>query len=165
VPKSFLNNLDQLYTYHYFLKPFYNKEYISLISANAQNQINKIPYHNLCQIPYSLTTNWAPVFNPKDEKNYTFLSPISVEYLKKIKELGEKYNFKLIMLPPPVSDQEKPTIDKIDKKEIEKNKLTDVFKNYFTEMIFINDSNFYSDGTHLLNAEKYVTYYKNRFMK
>jgi hypothetical protein len=102
-PFSFQNNLNQVYTYHYFLKPFYNKEYLPQFSNIVKEQIAKIPYYKFCRYPSILTSNWAPDLNSKDEINYSFLSPVSTEYLKKIKELSTKYKFKLIILPTPVS--------------------------------------------------------------
>jgi len=92
-PFSFQNNLNQIYTYHYFLKPFYNAEYSPLFTKTVNVQIQKIPYSNFCCYPYILTSNWAPDFASMDDITYTFLSPITIQYLDKIKELGFKYNF------------------------------------------------------------------------
>ena len=77
-PFSFRNNLDQVYTYHYFLKPFYTDEYKPMFSETVTEQIHKIPYYNFCRIPFILTSDWAPDFSLKDKIDYTFLSPISV---------------------------------------------------------------------------------------
>ena len=41
-PISFKNNLDTKYTYHYFLKPFFRREYKSKISEIAMEQIYQI---------------------------------------------------------------------------------------------------------------------------
>ncbi len=84
-PGSFENNLDQEYTYHYFLKPFDNSEYSSFFTETVKEQINKIPYHQFTKIPHIFATSWAPDFISRDQKDFTFLSPISVEYLTKIK--------------------------------------------------------------------------------
>ena len=110
-PKSFKNNLDEIYTYHYFLKPFYKEEYQPLFTENVNNQIHKLPYNRLRGIPYILTSNWAPKFVSKDEIGYTFLSPISAEYLLKIKELSIEHKFKLIIVPPPISFKKQLTIN------------------------------------------------------
>jgi hypothetical protein len=160
---SFLNNLDEKYTYHYFLKPFYNEEYKSLFTQTVNDQVHKIPFHFICRDPNILTTNWAPNFQAEDEKNYTFLSPISVEYLKRIKELSIKHGFTLIILPTPTSFNNKQEILAIDKNEIIKNGLANEFNGYFDQIIFLNDTSF-MDGIHLNHPEAYTKYYKDNLI-
>jgi hypothetical protein len=163
-PFSFSNNLDQIYTYHYFLKPFYKKEYMPLFTKTVFRQIHKIPYYFMCRDPFILTSDWAPNFKSKDYINYTFLSPISVEYLSKIKELSIKYKFKLIILPTPTRLSKKQFVEDIDMNEIAKTGLSDEFKNYFEKFIFLNDTNFV-DKFHLKYKNTYTVYYKNNLMK
>ncbi|MES2567352.1 MAG: hypothetical protein V4565_10820 [Bacteroidota bacterium] len=165
-PSSFLNNLNQIYTYHYFLKPFYKNEYKPLFTATVNEQIKKIPYSAFCQVPTILTSNWAPNFKSKDKIDYTFISPVSAEYLKKIKLLSIRHNFKLIILSPPVSFRKKMKFDKINKNEIAKNNFDDEFKDYFKTIIYLNDSLF-MDGTHLKKEELvyYRAFYKKTYIK
>jgi hypothetical protein len=163
-PFSFVNNLDQLFTYHYFLKPFYNKEYVPLFTKAVNNQIHKIPYYFICRDPIILTSNWAPNFKSKDDVNYTFLSPISVEYLAKIKDLSIKYKFRLIILPTPTKFSNKLFVEKINRNEIVGTGLDSEFKYYFENIIYINDTNF-TDNVHLKDKKKYSDYYKNKLMK
>lgn len=88
---AFRNNLDQIYTYHYFLKPFYTKEYKGLFTQTVKEQVKKIPCYWSSQFPESLTCDWAPDFKSKDNKDTTMLlSSVSLEYLIKIKELSGK---------------------------------------------------------------------------
>lgn len=165
-PFSFQNNLNQVFTYHYFLKPFYIDEYKSLFTKLVNEQIQKIPYSNFCRYPLILTSNWAPDFISKDSINYTFLSPVSIEYLLKIKELSIKHHFKILILPPPMSLIFKRDIEKMDKNEIVKNNLGHEFEHYFENTFYLNDSLFI-DGSHLKkkNVAYYTEYYKNKFMK
>ena len=163
-PFSFLNNLDQVYTYQYFLKPFYNEEYMPLFTKIVNVQIHKIPYCFLSREPIILTSNWAPDFKSKDGINFTFLSPISVEYFAKIKELSDINKFKLILLPTPTKLSNKLFIEKINRNEIVKTGLVNQFNDYFEKLIFINDTNF-TDNVHLKNKTKYADYYKNKLMK
>jgi len=158
-PFSFRNNLDQKYTFHYFLKPFYKNEFSNLFTENVNHQIDKIPFKDFCRVPHILATSWAPHFESMDKINYTFLSPISVEYLNKIKQLSVKYKFNLIILPTPTNINKKHLIDKLDRKEIVNNNLTDEFKNYFENIIYL-DSTYFSDGTHLINPKEFTEYYK-----
>jgi hypothetical protein len=164
-PYSFSNNLDQVYTYHYFLKPFYTDEYLPLFTKTVIDQIHKIPYYYLCRYPHILTSGWAPDFASKDKINYTFLSPISAEYLVKIKELSIKYDFKLVVMPTPTSLSKKRSIGNMSKNDIVTNNLQSEFKDYFDNILYLDDSNFGSDGVHLKDPQKYTEYYKNSFMK
>lgn|GEM_PF-634190 len=166
-PFSFMNNLDEVYTYHYFLKPFYIKEYYPLFTLTVKNQVHKIPCYYICREPNILTSNWAPNFKSKDVKDYTFLSPVSVEYLAKIKELSLINKFKLIILPTPTRLSNKIFIEKINRNEIVKTGLENEFINYLETIIYINDTNF-SDNVHLKNQNmytEYADYYMNKLMK
>jgi hypothetical protein len=118
----------------------------------------------LSRYPYILTSNWAPDFVSKDKTDYTFLSPISVEYLIKMKELSIKYNFKLIIIATPTRVSKKPFLDKLDKHRIVENNLVNEFNNYFENIIYLNDDNFI-DPVHLKDPPKYAVYYKNKFLK
>jgi hypothetical protein len=163
-PFSFLNNLDQVYTYHYFLKPFYVKEYIPMFTETVFHQLHKIPYYFVCRNPIILTSNWAPNFNSEDDITFTFLSPISAEYLLKIKELSIKYKFKLIILPTPTKVSNRPFIEKIKMDEITKTGLGNEFENYLKDIIYVNDTNFI-DNVHLKDKRMFAEYYKNKLMK
>jgi hypothetical protein len=163
-PFTFRNNLDQIFTYHYFLKPFYTKEYFKFYTKKVHEQVGKIPFRQFCRLPFILTSNWAPFFVSKDEISYTFLSPLSVEYLNKIKELSIKYNFKIIIVAPPLSIYNKIFIEKMDRNEIVKNNLSKEFENYFENIIYLDDA-YFVDHTHLKNPQKYTTYFRNKFLK
>lgn len=163
-PSSFLNNLDEKYTFHYFLKPFYKDEYKPLFSKTVYDQIRKIPFNFLSQDPALLTSNWTPDFNARDKKNYTFLSPISAEYMNRIKELSIQHDFELIILPSPVSINSRKDIAAIDKREINSVGLSKEFENYFDKIIFLNDTSF-MDGIHLNHPETYTLYYKENLVQ
>ncbi len=154
LPSSFANNLDQVFSFHYFLKPFYNNEYRPLFTETVERQVHKIPLHFLISHPYVLTSNWAPDFYPEEKHDYTFLSPISVEYLHKIKELSIKNNFKLIILAPPADIINKNSINTLNKNEITRNNLSDIFSGYFENIKYMPDSLFI-DGRHFKEPEKY----------
>lgn len=165
-PLSFKNNLDQVYTYHYFLKPFYKEAYQSFFTETVNKQIHKVPYYNFCRYPIILTSNWAPEFTSKDSTSFSFLSPISVEYLQKIKELSIKHNFKLVIVPPPTSLNKKELIEKMNKDEANKTGFSEEFKNYFNNFIYLPDNNF-TDGMHLTKpgVQVYHDYYRIKFIK
>lgn len=163
-PSSFINNLDEKYTFHYFLKPFYKDEYKPLFTKTVYDQVRKIPFHFISQDPALLTSNWAPDFRNHDKKNYTFLSPISLEYLTRIKELSIKYGFELIILPTPVSINSKKDIISIDRSEFSNNGLGEEFSKYLNQIIFLNDTSF-MDGIHLNHPETYTQYYRENLVQ
>jgi len=160
-PFTFTNNLDQVYTYHYFIKPFY-KDYHQLFSDKVYEQIHKVPYSEFYWVPNILTSNWAPNYKPDDQVDYTFLSPISIEYLQKMKALSEEHHFKLIILPTPTRESRRPEVEKINKQEIIANGLSNEFKDFFKDIIFLNDSNF-EDHVHLKVPQVYTEFYKNNY--
>jgi hypothetical protein len=163
-PFSFGNNLDQVFTYHYFLKPFYNSDYIPMFSSTVEKQIEKIPYCNFVQVPHIKITSWSPNYNSIDEKKYTFLSPISVEYLSKIKALSIQYNFEFDIIPTPVSIEKKAIIEKMDLNEVTINNFNEEFNNYFSDIVYLESSEF-KDGTHLNEPEKYSHKLRSEILK
>jgi hypothetical protein len=158
-PFSFLNNLDEIYTYQYFLKPFYKRKYQPLFSKNVLNQIDKIPLHEFSQNSYLLTTNLVPEYISNDTSDYSLISPISEEYLVKMKKLSYKYNFEFLIIPTPVSLSDRSKIIKADLNEISNRFISSDLKKYFNRIIFINDTNFYPDKIHLKNPEMFSEYY------
>jgi len=164
IPLSFKNNLDQVYTYQYFLKPFYNSEYKPLFTKTVFEQIKKIPYYFLSWEPHILTSNWAPSFSPKDPEDDLFISKISVEYLQLMKELCEQNNTSLILVSPPLMESEKEKIESVDHEQFKTIGLQSEFENYFNNFIFLNDTNF-MDGIHMKRPEEIRTYYLEHLIR
>ena len=165
-PFSFQNNLNDVFTFHYFLKPFYTNEYKPLFTKLVNDQIHKIPYYYFCRFPNILTSNWAPDFKSKDKTDDSFLSPISIEYLIKIKELSRKHHFKVIILPTPTRISRKAEVERMMKTGITNNNLGAEFNNYFENIIYLNDKDFI-DEVHLKREKLayFTDYYKNKLMK
>jgi hypothetical protein len=107
-PLSLQNNLNQVYTYHYFLKPFYCQPYRQYFTATVYNQIQKIRFYYLSQFPFIKISNWSPDFRPEKVDSTVFLSPISLEYLYRIKSLCDSLHIPFAMVAPPISLVYKP---------------------------------------------------------
>lgn len=160
-PVTFSNNLNQVYTYHYFLKPFYTEEYIPLMSSTVLNQIHKIPRYNLSQNPLIKTTTRA--WNPpatKGEKKYSFLSPIAKEYLGKIDSLSKVHHFDIEIIPTLLSEQKRQGMKTINKNEYADCPLKDKIDQYLNSIVYIDNKEF-EDGIHL----KHPAHYRERFNK
>lgn len=164
-PEGLNNNLDQVYTFHYFLKPFYKEEYKPYFSLQVYEQIKKIPFWYLCREPYILTSNWAPNFNTENISEFIFLSPIAEEYLKKIIVLGEENNFNIKVIAAPISIERKNQLDSIYLEEIRHSDLNEVLKSYFDSILWLPDTYFLEDGVHLKNPEYFSEYYRDKWIK
>jgi hypothetical protein len=162
-PFSFGNNLNEIYTYHNFVKPFYNKQYKPLMDSLVLAQINKIPYLFASNWPIVYTGNWAPEFKSNDTKNYTFLSPISVDYLIKIKKMLATNNITLIILPPYLSEAKRNGINNMNIEEANNAGLQSDFINYFSQIKYLPDSCFV-DGSHLKRPDLFNAAYKQLFL-
>jgi len=151
---SFSNNLDQKFTYHYFLKPFCNKNYEERMSETVKRQIEKVPYHSLSQFPRILTSSWAPVYNPPSE--FHLMSPISNEYLLKIDSLQKAYGFELYLIPCLARKGIKEWNERLFQQHMNEvdPRLREVVDRYFQGIHYMEDTCF-SDGKHLKNPQLY----------
>ncbi|WP_338769695.1 hypothetical protein WAF17_10350 [Bernardetia sp. ABR2-2B] len=159
-PFSFQNNLNQIFTFHYFLKPFYKDEYVDMFSNTVINQIDKIPFSNFCREPYILTSNWSPDFNSDDSIDYTFLSPISKEYLIKINKLCTTNNISFHIIPAPTKESNKRVVQRFNKEEILGLSLENELTYYLNNIGYFPDSLFL-DYVHLKEPKKLRSYILN----
>lgn len=171
-PFSFSNNLDQIYTYHYFIKPFYTRENKLLLCSEVIKQVKSIPFYAFAREPFILTSNWAPntsknIFsqnnNFSNQSNF-FLSPISNYYLKEMMALSNKYKFKIIVVSTPVSLKFKSEVFQLQEglKALDKN-LQDLFFDYFNDIIYLKSTEF-EDDIHLNKPENFIHLYKLKLL-
>lgn len=153
VPWSFKNNLDQIYTYHYFLKPFNPFSTNTCFDSLVLQQCAKIPFYRYSQIPHIKISEWAPSFLSEDSIDFSFLSPISTIYLNKIKDLSIKKDFKVFIIAPPISEERKQLIEGMDFTEIYNCSMSKEFLVYINNFEYRLSSDFL-DGTHLKRPEK-----------
>lgn len=139
---SLRNNLDQIFTFHYFLKPFYTKEYKAEFSPAVYQQIKKIPFYQVCQFPLVKASNWSPDYKSGDPKVTSFLSPISLEYLLKMKALAAKNNVTFLIYPSPLRQSLKHTIDSLSVSKLNTPGLEKEFTDYFSRVFYLDDKNF-----------------------
>ena len=160
-PTSFSDNLDQVFTFHYFLKPFDTKLYAPIFSAAVNRQIEAIPYHQFSKVPHIYATAWAPEVGHA-HRNWTFISPISLDYLQRIKQLSIDNDFVFILYPVPISSVSEGKIRKMNRNETKSSTVQSEFNTYFEKMEYFPDSLF-SDSTHLINPALYTAYYTRKF--
>jgi hypothetical protein len=155
-PFAFKRDLNQQYTFQYFLKPFYRDEYKRFFSVAVENQVKQIPFYQLCQFAPVLTSDWSPDYDGADfSKQTNFISELSNEYLSKIVALCHEHGVKLVILPTPT---------RISKEAEVKMYETTVnfpeynFRDYFSRVTFIPDSLFLDD-VHLKDPGKFLSEY------
>jgi len=71
-----------------------------------------------CYIPYIQTIGWAPNIE-QDTRNYSFLSPISKDYLSIIDWLSYKHHFAFKIIPTIVASHWRDSITHFNHKEFE----------------------------------------------
>jgi len=162
-PLSFVNDLDQVYTFHYFLKPFYKKEYYQYFTPFVRQQIKKIPFYRFSQVPHILTSTWAPKLPARVPINYGFFSPISKEYLVKIKQLAEQNKIKLKFVPTPTRISKKKQIQRINRNNFPQHGLHADFEAFFNNVIYLDD-NLFIDDLHLEKPSVYTDLYLEKYI-
>ncbi|BBA50626.1 hypothetical protein FV113G1_09730 [Fusobacterium varium] len=152
-PTSFNNNLNQKWTYTYFILPFLKKENKKYFSETSLKKINiKRKFLNkyllnifepnpklslLLKIDYS---------DEMTDIKEAYLSDVSIEYLKKIKKLLQEKNIEFYILASPLSIKEKNEYILL-KRNIKENYFEDIFVYYFDSIQYYSENNF-SDGVH-----------------
>lgn len=164
-PFGFKNNLDQVYTYHYFIKPFYTSEYKPLMTNTVKQQVKKNPYYWASQIPNIKASTWAPTYDAPDitPDSTSFLSKISKEYLEKIDSLRKVYGFRLIIYPTFASEDNKQRINKLRSEDLKDVTCASLFCDFFDNITYYDDSLF-ADGMHLKDPEILIPKYKKKLL-
>ncbi len=139
-PVSFSNNLNQNLSYHYFLKPFYYKENQKYFDQLCNTQIKKIPYYYSSEIPFIRSSNWAPEYVETKDRSYKIISPLSMDYIKKMKELCISNNIKFTITATPVRSSHQELMAKYSKTpEVTQGGLSSDLNNYFNKIVFMPD--------------------------
>lgn len=139
-PDSFSNNLNQNLTYSYFLKPFYYQENEKYFDELCHSQIKKIPYYYSSTIPFIRGSNWSPEYKPQKDTSFKVISPLSSDYLVKIKNLCTANNIKFQLCPTPVRSSRYKVLEKYSKiPEVTQSNLSSDFNNYFSNIVYMPD--------------------------
>ena len=148
-PNGFTARLYGPASYHYFLKPFYNREFIPLMDSYLTTKLSAIPLKWMFRFPMMRCTNWTPESGQIDLVNAgAKLSPLSINYLHEIEKLSHQYGFSFKILPPVQPEKNKDIDYELLKKEISSNQLDSIFYNYFEKMQYLKDDLFL-DGFHV----------------
>lgn len=150
-PISFRNNTD-VFTFHYFLKPFFTDQYKGLYTESLWKAIKCVPFYWLSQFPIVNTSSWSVEYHPDKYKPYSLLSPISSDYLKLMINLLKENNINFRIIAPPLSDMKKSEYEQYWKEGLNRGefegfeKIMTAYHNsfqYFPDSLFL-------DSIHLL---------------
>ncbi|WP_426671425.1 hypothetical protein ACPPVU_09320 [Mucilaginibacter sp. McL0603] len=144
-PSTLRNNLDQTISYHYFLKPFYKPENEKYFTAACLDQIRKIPFYYTSQLPFILNTNWSPAYSKSDgPASFRLISPVSNDYLVKIRLLCSTNKMPFSIYCPPVTIANKKCVMQLsaNMNEFEKCGMKNEFIVYFKNIAYMPDSLF-----------------------
>lgn len=160
-PSSFRNDLDQPFTFNYFLKPFYKTKYDFLLSDLAKDKIMKVPYYFLVKVPFIRQSRWAPNNKFHNGPNDFEISILSKEYLLKIEKLCANRNVKSFKIICPYISN-KYMIESFDEfnNQIFTLGLDSIFEGYFDNIVFLN-RDLFIDDIHLENARDLKINYLN----
>ena len=121
-------------------------------SDQVLNEIDKVPFKNLSQIPSVKASKWAPDYGEKWNKKgeHIEVSEISIEYIDKIQTLCETRGIGFSLMPGPVTDSLRTKCQNtlLEVGYHKYSKIEGLLTNYFEEITFLDDSLF-SDGTHV----------------
>jgi hypothetical protein len=155
VPHALSYPFDHPQTYGDLLKPFYTFENRKHFSSLVYSKMNKKPLSYFIIFPmikiakcFSDINFGISKYRPSVSKK--IMADITVEYLKKLQELTNQYNVELILICPPVAKSKYRTFKdfKLLKQQVKENQMTDLFKNYFRNIIYYSDDVFIADGIH-----------------
>jgi len=148
---SFGNNLNQKWTYNYFIEPFYSG-HENTFSANTRKIVRAKLYWVIYRLPIAKV---LPVFGNVDyadkskaTKQAVILSETSIEYLKLIQDVCRTHKVEFRILPMPVSIKKHGTYDYL-RCQISENKLNGMFSRYFDKLIVLDDEFYKQDHVHI----------------
>lgn len=145
-PFSFNNNLDHIFTFNYFLKPFYNSEYKKLFTTSALIQVRKIPFYRLANFAPIKICFWTPTYQVEKD-DHKFLSDISIQYIIKMQKLAEAHQITFSIIPVPIKASRKDELKVLKKHYFSSEDRLDIFDKYFANLIILPDS-LYRDHIH-----------------
>ena len=123
------------------------------MTRTVREQIQKIPKYHFCHIPYIQTTGWAPDIK-QERRDYSFLSPVSKEYLSKFDSLSKEYKFAFRIIPTFVAEHWRDSINHFKHSEFADCCLKNEISNYLENIPFLADSCFI-DEVHLKSPKLY----------
>jgi len=157
-PVSFENDLDWIWSFNYFLKPFYGGEYMRYISKTAEKRIRKISCWLFSVLPIVKFSNISPEvenyagFERNGTIGKTYMpSDLSAEYLVKIKKMLDEKKIRFRVISPRLDEKYKKTDSSKFRDVIKKSGLEYAFSGYFDFSYMASE--YFSDHVHYKDAK------------
>ena len=144
-PSSFRNNLDDRFIFNYFLKPFYREPWIDELTPEANAAIQKIPFYWLAKVKIVKESNWSPELRVVNQKNHFHMAPLSAQYVKKMQTLCVEQGVSFFVRCPFMSDRFNDSNFEEFREEVKDHGLNKLFLDYFQQIIWLDQKNFYDD--------------------
>jgi hypothetical protein len=132
-PDSFTNNLDQVFFFNYFVKPFYPiARFRADMSPDVIAVIDRHPAARLVVFPlFRYTTMLGDLDYSKDAPPhaFTYLAPVSIEYLHRLSNLCDQRHVRLHVVSTPIST-DRDYDEAVFAKEVTDAHLDPLFTNY-----------------------------------
>lgn len=144
VPSSLSIDLDNRFIDNYFIKPFCTLDNSKYFSATVYDKLSEHKYYSALWIPMFKIIGSFPGIDHSgrpQNKNFWYLSDVSIEYLIKMKNEANSRKIKLKILPAPISNIYIKNMDYI-KKQIKDNNLESIFSDYFDNIVYLDDYKF-----------------------
>jgi hypothetical protein len=159
-PLGLTKTLDKKYTFNYFLKPFYTKEYYKHFTAEVKSKIRNIPYSVLACMSVTKIFNFSP--NVQLRQNKAVISKIAIDYLRKISLLAKKNGIKFVFIAPPISNESRSEVEELEENSRELINNAPELKMYFESISYL-PAKYYSDKIHF--GTNGIEKVKNSIMK
>jgi hypothetical protein len=154
-PQAFESEFDPNFSFHYFLKPFYNSGFKNDFDNYINESFSVRLVNSLSQFPLIKLSNWQPPYfvqYVQVPSKMEGLSNTSRIYLKKMIRLSNEQQFDLSIKPAILPDTKSGTSFKELQVAISQCGFSDIFDGYFENMKFL-DRNLFKDGAHLINPK------------
>lgn len=109
-PWTLKNNMNSVLAFHYFLKPFYTKEYKNDYTPNLYKTIHNNPYYWLSQVPFVRSSSYCVNYKVQ-EPTWSWIAPIVSDYIQKADSVCGEYGVNFRMIPSPVRADRKQELE------------------------------------------------------
>lgn len=148
-PLSFTNDLSQKFTFNYFVKPFWVRpEMQPFIDGLVTTRLDRRPVYRLMAFPLFRYTDVLSTtdYTDPDPPSFAYLSPVSIDYLRRLSALCQAHQVRLRIVSTPIS-KTSGYDEGVFLKEVSDAHLDDIFAGY-TQTIRQVDPELLLDNVH-----------------
>lgn len=106
-PVSFEHDLQDQFTYQYFIKPFWLSANQDVLTPAVLARIQQVPWHAAVHLPSIRYGNWNPNWTEPPiqlgVRTTNYIHDVAAEYLRRIADLAHKEGFPIRIVAPPIN--------------------------------------------------------------